>query len=98
LFRILISDGSLQISKDKDKKDPNSKAMLLAKADRSIDKGQWHTMLVEIEGGRVKVQTDHGLTVDASDPSLDVDKTGYRFVTRGASLLLDDVTVWEVAP
>jgi hypothetical protein len=27
-----------------------------------------------------------------------VDKTGYRFVTTGESLILADVKAWEVAP
>jgi hypothetical protein len=36
--------------------------------------------------------------LDASNPGIDVDKTGYRFVMRGASLLLDDVKAWEALP
>lgn len=97
LFRVSIAPESVTILKDKDKKDPASKSLPLAKADAKFNDGKWHTMLVEIQGADVAVQTDHGVKLKGSHPALDVDKTGYRFVTAGASLLVDDVKVWDVA-
>ncbi|MBI5820697.1 MAG: hypothetical protein HZA88_17145, partial [Verrucomicrobia bacterium] len=58
--------------------------------------GQWFTMLVEINGANVAVQTDNGVKVVGSHPGLDVEKTGYRFVMRGESLLVSDLKVWEI--
>jgi hypothetical protein len=83
--------------KDKDKKDQSSKPEALAKAEGKFPAGQWHTLLVEIDGARVSVQADNGAKLTASHPGLDVEKTGYRFVTKGQSLLLDDLTIWQVA-
>jgi hypothetical protein len=97
LFRVSIAPESVTLLKDKDKKDPASKSVALAKADAKFNDGKWHTMLVEIQGADVAVQTDHGVKLKGSHPTLDVDKTGYRFVTAGASLLVDDVKVWDVA-
>ena len=98
LFRILINDDSLAINKDPDKNVAGSKAKPLAKADGKFPAGQWHTLLVEIQGDKVAVQADNGVKLQASDPSLNVEKTGYRFVMKGESLLLDDLTIWQVEP
>jgi len=96
LFRIVVAENGLTISKDKDKKDDSTKPEVLGKAAGKFPSGQWYTMLVEIQGDRVAVQTDNGVKVEGHDASLDVDKTGYRFVTKNGPLLLDDVTVWQV--
>lgn len=98
LFRIAANETGLTLTKDADKKDPNSKAQALAKASGKFDSGQWYTLLVEIQGDKVSVQSDNGSKLDIQTSALDVDKTGYRFVMRGESLLLDDITVWSVEP
>jgi hypothetical protein len=97
LFRVSVAPTGVALNKDKDKKDPNSKGAVLGKADASFGDGKWHTLLVEMQGANVVVQTDNGVKLTASNPELDVDKTGYRFVTQGESLLVDDVKVWEIA-
>ena len=98
LFRIQVATGGITINKDKDKKDPNSKAAVLGKAEGKFEQGQWYSMLVEIQGGQVAVQTDNGVKLNATNPELDVDKTGYRFVMRNSAFALDDVRVWETQP
>jgi hypothetical protein len=98
LFRITVATDSLTATKDKDKKDEASKPEQLGKTATSLPEGEWHTMLVEVKGDQVEVQTDNGAKLEAKNTSLAVDKTGYRFVIKGESLLLDDVRVWEVAP
>jgi hypothetical protein len=98
LFRVSVAADGLTINKDKDKKDPDSKGLVLGKADAKFESSQWYTMLVEIKGDKVAVQTDNGVKIEASNPELDVDKLGYRFVTPGEALLLGDIKVWEAAP
>lgn len=95
LFRVSIAGDSVTINKDRDKKDEKSKVVALGKAEANFKDGKWHTLLVEIKGANVAVQTDTGAKLSASNPELDADKTGYRFVTAGESLLVDDVKVWE---
>ena len=95
LFRIQVGTGGIEINKDRDKKDPKSRGVVLGKTEGKFEKGQWYTMLVEVQGGTVAVQTDNGVKLSASNPELDVDKTGYRFVMRKAAFALDDVRVWE---
>ncbi len=97
LFRVAIAEDGLTLSKDKDKKDPKSKAAQLGKASGKFEAGKWHTLLMETKGGKVSVQADNGAKLEGSHPELDVDKTGYRFVMKGESLRLSDVKVWEAA-
>lgn len=96
LFRIMINEDGLVINKDKDKKDPASKVTALAKGAEKFASGQWYTLQVEVLGDKVVVQSDNGLKLEGKDAALAVEKTGYRFVTRGESLLIDDVMIWEV--
>ena len=98
LFRVQVGTGGIEINKDRDKKDPNSKGLVIGKAECKFVQGQWYTMLVEMQGTKVVVRTDNSVEVIAANPELDVEKTGYRFVTRKESLDLDDVTVWEAQP
>lgn len=70
-------------------------ANAFAKAEGKISAGEWHTMLVEVKGTKVCVQVDSGLKAEGEHPALDVEKTGYRFVTS-TSVTIDDVKVWGV--
>ena len=53
-------------------------------------------MQVEIKGAKVMVQADNGAKMEFSNPAIDTEKTGYRFVSRKESVLLSDVKVWNV--
>ncbi|TWU31348.1 hypothetical protein [Novipirellula artificiosorum] len=61
-----------------------------------FEQGKWYTLQVEMLGDQVVAQTDNGLVVKASHASLDTEKPNYRFVMRGDSLSLDDLTVWDL--
>ncbi len=98
LFRVNVDAGGVALDKDKDKHDANSKGLVLGKSDVKCEPGQWHTMLVEVKGGKVALQIDNGVKLEANNSELDVDKTGYRFVVHGASIALDDVKAWDLAP
>lgn len=97
LFRVIITPEAVVISKDKDKEDENSKAEVLGRAKAEFAPGTWHTMLVEMQGDEVVVQTDGGVTVKGSNPALATDKPNYRFIIRGSSVQLDDVKVSTAA-
>ncbi len=96
LFRVVVTPTTMSLNLDKDKHDPQSKAVVLATAKGKFESGQWHTLQVEMVGDRVVAQTDNGLLVEGQHPSLDIEKPNYRFVTTGDSLSLDDLQIWEV--
>lgn len=98
LFRVGVSPAGVTVATDVDKSDPNSKAVPIGKAEAKFEPGQWYTMQVEVKGQKVAVQTDNGVKIEGSNPALDVDKTGYRFVTSGESLIIANVKTWEAAP
>jgi hypothetical protein len=98
LFRVLVNDDGLVINKDKDKNDKVGKPVVLGKAEGKFPPGVWHTMQIEIVGDRVAVQADNGIKVEGKNAGLEIEKTGYRFVTRGSTLYLDDISIWEVQP
>ena len=97
LFRVNIAADGVTILKDGDKKDATIKSAQLGKAEAKFQPGQWYTMLVEVQGTKVSVQTDNGVKLSGEHAALNVDKTGYRFVVKGASVALADVKAWELA-
>lgn len=96
LFRVVVTPSGMSVNLDKDKKDAASKAVVMGTAKGKFEQGTWYTMQVEMVGNRVVAQTDNGLLVEASHPTLDVDKPNYRFVMKGDSLLIDDLQIWKV--
>ena len=97
LFRVTVTKAGMQIRKDKDKKDPQSKSIALANAKHPFQQGKWYTLLVEVQDDQVIVQTDTGIKLQAKHPQLDVDKPNYRFVTSGEELCIDEVKIWKAA-
>jgi hypothetical protein len=99
LFRLTLNpETGLQLLKDKDKADPNSKGGILGKADAKFEVGTWHTVQMEMLDDKVTVTTDGKLKIEGADPALKTAKTGYRFVTQGESVEIAAVKVWETAP
>ena len=96
LFRVIVSPSKLAINLDKDKKDPESKALVLDSSKGEFKQGKWYTMQIEMVDDRVVAQTDNDMKVQATHPKLDTDKPNYRFVTRGQSLSIDDLQIWEI--
>ena len=96
LFRVNVLATGINVRTDR--VNPNPKGVQICNAEAKFETGQWYTMQVEVKSQKVAVQTDNGVKIEGTNPSLDVDKTEYRFVANGESLVLADVKAWEVAP
>jgi hypothetical protein len=96
LFRVIVLPGGISIMKDAVLVEPKQKGEVLAKSDTKFESGKWYTMLVEVQGSKVMVQTDNGVKLSGSNPALDVNKVNYRFVTKGATLDLGGVKIWQM--
>ena len=96
LFRVVVLPTRLTVNLDKDKKDPKSKAMRLGESKAEFKPGQWYTMQVEMLGDRVVAQTDNGASVSVQHEKLDTDKPNYRFIMKGNSLSVDDLSIWDL--
>mgnify|MGYP003634420808 CR=1 FL=1 len=94
LFRVKIGAGQASLSLDKDKKDPESKAVNFDSKEFTAAAGEWVEMSCLIEGENVVV-TCGDVTLKGSHPKLAMEKTGYRFVVAGSSVLIDDIKIGE---
>lgn len=97
LFRVLVTGSKITISLDKDKSDPKSKPIQLATTKADFKANDWHSIAVSIDDDTVNIKTDNGVDLTAKHADLNQPKTGYRFITRGDSLKIDDVKVWKKA-
>lgn len=96
LFRVMIDKNGMILRTDKDKKNPKSKPITLAKAQGKLDPNKWYTLQLEMQGDKAVAQLDNGMKVEGQHASLDSKKTGYRFVLKGNTLLLDDLSAWNL--
>ena len=97
LFRVIVLPTGISLNKDKDTHDPNSKGAVLAKSATKFETGKWYTLMVEVQGDKVVVQTDNGVKLEGSEAGLDKDKVNIRFVTHGQHVNLAGVKVWQTA-
>ena len=95
LWRLMITDKEIRLQKDKNKKDPNSKAEVAAKAGFTTKPGQRHTVIVEIVGSQIVARIDDSITLKASNSAFDTEKPNIRFIVRGESVLIDNVKAWQ---
>lgn len=98
LFRVIVTPKGVVLRTDKPGKKSTIKPVMLAKSTNKLSPKEWHTMLVEVRGTEVSVQLDNGTTLKGSHDSLDVDKPNYRFIVRGKTFSLDDLTIWKMNP
>lgn len=98
LFRVIIDEKGLVVRTDKPSKTSKISPKTLAKAEVKFQPNEWHTLLIEVQGQNVVVQTDNGVTLKGHHDSLDVAKPNYRFILRGEGLQLDDITITQAKP
>ena len=96
LFRVMIDKNGMILRTDKDKQNPQSKPITLAQAKGKLDPNKWYTLQLEMQGDKAVAQLDNGMKVEGQHASLASKKTGYRFVLKGNTLLLDDLSAWNL--
>lgn len=96
LFRLSIEPEGLTVRTDGDKKDKTIKSAMLGKAGVKFAPGEWVSVLVEVKGNQIAVQTDNGAKVTGSDSRVATAKVNYRFVVKGESVRIDDLKISEV--
>ncbi len=61
LFRVIVIPVGISINKDKNLQDPKATAGVLARSETPFEAGKWYTLMVEVSGSKVTVQTDNGV-------------------------------------
>src|SRR5262249_35802698 len=60
-----------------------------------LERGTWHTLLLEIQGTEVVASVDGKHVTFGADERIDVDKTSVQFRVGGESAAFKDLRVWE---
>jgi hypothetical protein len=63
-----------------------------------LDRGIWHTLLLEIQGNEVVAGIDGKDVVFGAGERIDVDKTSVQFRVGGESAAFKNLRVWETTP
>jgi hypothetical protein len=79
-------------------KDSGEKATILGKGTIDFKAGEWHTMLVEVQGKELLAQVDDKVFAFGEHAGIDVDKASIGLPLGGESVLFDDIRVWEAQP
>lgn len=97
--RVIIRPDGFTVQKDDhDGKDGPDKAMVLDKVETPIKPGQWHTMLVEINGKEIVATLDGKHTGLGAHEAIDVQKANLGLTVAGESVSFKDLKVWEAQP
>jgi hypothetical protein len=79
-------------------KDSGEKPSALGKGTIELKAGEWHTMLVEVQGKEMLAQVDDKVFAFGEHAGVEADKTTFGFPTSGESIRVDDVRLWEATP
>ncbi len=93
LFRVAVSEKSVSLRTDKDKKDPASKVINLETVAGTFEQGKTYTMKFAIAGDTASFEFDNGVKVEGSNELLKMPKTGYRLIVMGEGVLFDDFVI-----
>jgi hypothetical protein len=94
--RVTLSPAGFQVRRDV-AKDSGEKPVVLGKA--AIDlKGDWHTMLVEIQGKEILAQVDDKAFAFGENDGVDAGKATFGFPTSGESIRIREFRLWEAGP
>lgn len=98
LCRVLVNPTMLQVRKDDSDKDGPDKAAILETRNVTIKPGEWHTLVVELQGKEMLASLDGKEVAFGSHDALDVDKANFGLTVAGESVSFKNLRVWEATP
>jgi len=96
--RVLINSKGIVARKDMHKKIAGNKPVTLQKTNVKIANGQWHKLVIEIQGSEMLVRLDGKQTAYGSHAEIDVDKNNLGLTVSGASASFKNLRIWEATP
>ena len=79
--------------KDSQDKKAGDKAMVLASSDIVIKAGEWHSMVLELQGPNMLATLDGKTTILGTHPAVDKPKANLGFTVSGESASFRDLKV-----
>lgn len=98
LCRVLVTPTGFSVRKDdSDKTGPDQAAILEART-TPIKPGEWHTLVIEIQGKEMLASLDGKEVAFGEHAALDVPKANFGLTVAGESVSFKNLRVWEAQP
>ena len=93
ICRVAIKPAGFSVVKDLQDKKAGDKAMVLASSEIVIKAGEWHSMVLELQGPNMLATLDGKTTILGSHPAVDKPKANLGFTVSGESASFRDLKV-----
>lgn len=97
ICRVYLRPDGFALQRDVEK-DSGEKPSALGKGAIECKPGEWHRMLIEVQGKEMLAQVDGKVFAFGEHAGIDVDKASLGLALSGDSMLFDDVRAWEAQP
>ncbi len=98
LCRVLILPTGFRVQKDDFDHEGPDKAAILQDVKTPLKAGEWHTLVVELNGKEMLAGLDGQHVAFGSHDALDVDKANFGLTILGGSVAFKELKVWEALP
>jgi len=93
ICRVAIKPSGFSVVKDSQDKKAGDKAMALASIEIPIKTGEWHSMVLELQGPNMLATLDGKTTIFGSHPAVEKPKANIGFTVSGESASFRDLKV-----
>jgi 3-keto-disaccharide hydrolase len=98
LCRVLIRPDGFSVRKDDSDKQGPDKAVVFETRKVAIKPGEWHTLVVELQGKEMLACLDGKEVAFGSHEALDTQKANLGLTVAGDSVSFKNLRVWEATP
>jgi len=95
--RVLLTPQGFTLQKD-GTKDGTEKPARLGTGTVDFKPGEWHSMLIEVQGKEMLAQVDDKVFAFGEHAGIDQDKSTFGFPVTGEGFVVDSIRVWEATP
>lgn len=93
ICRVAIKPSGFSVVKDSQDKKAGDKAMALASSDTPIKIGEWHSMVLELQGPNMLATLDGKITIIGTHPAVEKPKSNIGLTVSGESASFKDLKV-----
>lgn len=99
ICRATLTPSGFTLKGEINKKDPKDKAVMLGQVKQAFEKGQWYTMLLEIQGDEIVARVGkNGPVAFGSHAKVGRPKTNFGFPVAGSNASIDNIKIWAATP
>lgn len=96
--RVSVTAAGFTARKDDHDHDGPDKAVVLEAIKTPISAGEWHTLIIEIQGAEFLARLDGKHIAYGSHDAINVDKTNIGLTVGGESVSFKNLRIWEATP